>query len=244
FTRLLFRFFSEKDPTSVRPLVRKVTDSLSLYLVIATIVGARLGHLLFYEPASLYLNDPLEIFRIRQGGLASHGAVIAILIALYFASKTIQKLERSLTLLRLLDLLAIVAPFAAFSIRIGNFFNQEILGTPTSCLLGITFGHPADGSAPIPCHPVQLYEAIAYLLLFFLMWRLQKEPRVFHPEGKLAGLLIALLFSIRFALETFKKEQSVFFSSTHVTMGQLLSLPLIALGIFLFFLPKKKVTSL
>ncbi|MBI3900522.1 MAG: prolipoprotein diacylglyceryl transferase [Chlamydiia bacterium] len=202
---LLFRLFLQflrntSSPIDLHSRARKIVDHLSLYLVIATLVGARLGHLIFYENPSLYLSDPLEIFRIRNGGLASHGAVFAVLIAMVLFTRSIRKVEKSLSFLRLLDLLAIVAPLTAACIRIGNFFNQEILGHPTSFPLAITFGHPADGSLPTPCHPVQLYEAATYFSLFFLMWRLWKTSSFFRFEGKLAGLLFFNHFSSRFLL--------------------------------------------
>lgn len=243
-SRLLFHFFKTTSPSKdLIQRVRKVIDRLSFYLIIATVLGARLGHLLFYESPSLYLSDPLEIFRLRNGGLASHGAVFAVLIALFLFSKKMRNCEPTLSFLRLLDLLAIVAPFTAAAIRIGNFFNQEILGHPTTLPWAITFMHPADGSLPLPRHPVQLYEATAYLFLFALLWRLHKKSHFFYSEGKLAGLLITLLFSFRFFLEYFKIEQSAFFTSSYFTMGQLLSLPLIITGLLLLLSSKKPFSS-
>lgn len=235
FHRNLSLFLSKKaflEPSFNPSLeAKKITDRLSFYLILATVIGARVGHLLFYESPSFYLKDPLEIFKIRNGGLASHGAIVAILFAVFLFSRRFSKEKIPLSSLNLLDQLALAAPLTAAFIRIGNFFNQEILGTASSLPWAVFFAHPADGSFPIPRHPVQLYEALAYLLLFLFFFKGSKSW--LSQEGKVTGLLLFSLFLIRFVLEYCKIEQSLFFSSLYITMGQILSIPFILLGLFL-----------
>ena len=134
-------------------------EKLSIYVIIGAVVGARLGHLLFYEPFHELIRDPLVVLRIWEGGLASHGGILGIIIALCLFAK-----QQGYRLLKLIDWLVIPACIAAGMIRIGNFINQEILGTVTNLPWAVTFGHPADGSIPMPRHPVQLYEALFYFV--------------------------------------------------------------------------------
>lgn len=218
---------------NIREKAQKWTDRFSLWIVIATIVGARLGHLLFYEPPSFYLHNPLVILMTWQGGLASHGAVFAIFITVVLYAK-----KKHMDWLVLLDLLSIPAAIVAGMIRIGNFFNQEILGTPTHMPWGIVFGTPFDGSAPMVSHPVQLYESLFYLAtgLFLTLFY---ERSFFKSSGKRFGLFITLIFSFRFFIEIFKKEQSHLYEGI-LSMGQLLSIPLIVIGILFLIRTKKE----
>jgi prolipoprotein diacylglyceryl transferase len=209
----------------------QVTDRLVLYMVLGTVLGARLGHFLFYEHPMNYLNRPAIFFKVWEGGLASHGAAIGIILSLLLFSYRIRPIQ--LSPLRLLDFISIPAALAGFFIRIGNFMNQEILGTPTNLPWAVTFGHPLDRSAPIPRHPVQLYEALFYLLVFLILLRLSYKPSILKKEGRLIGLFFILIFGGRFLLEFFKPEQSLILSSS-LNMGQLLSIPLILVGLYLF----------
>lgn len=217
-----------------------ITDRLTVYMIVATIVGARVGHFLFYEQPSDYLSEPLKIFWIREGGLASHGAAIAIVLALILFSYRIRSTAPSLTWIKLLDLVAIPTAFAACCIRIGNFVNQEILGTETTAPWAVIFGHPADRSWPVPRHPVQLYEAFFYLAVFFLLWRLSFVPRFLKARGKLIGLFFILVFGFRFFIEFIKLEQSDLLSFSALTMGQILSIPAIIAGFFFYFCDNTK----
>ncbi len=124
---------------------------------------------------------------------------------------------------------------AAVFIRIGNFFNQEILGTPTDLPWGVLFLHPADGGAIVPRHPAQLYEALWYLVTFAILMVYWHGRPPFKVAGRLTGLFLILVFGFRFLIEFLKVEQSVYLSSTSLlTMGQWLSLPFVLLGIYLF----------
>ncbi len=220
----------KQDPKKdIRDHARKIADQVSTYLLIGILLGARLFDIFFYESFSSFVQDPFFVIRLWEGGLSSHGAVLGLVAAVIL----FQKRHRYFSTLHLLDLLAIVAGIAACCIRMGNFFNQEILGTPTTVPWAIVFGHPADGSFPVPRHPVQLYEALFYFLMFLMMWRLKIQLKAWRP-GKLCGLFLIWVFSFRFLIEFFKEEQSVWLHSA-LTMGQWLSLPFILLGLFLFF---------
>ncbi len=211
---------------------KKIADSLTFYVIMGTVIGARLFDVIFYENLDVIVHDPLSIFRVWEGGLASHGGALGIVVALIL----FQKRHKFCSWYRLLDLLALVAGLAGFFIRLGNFFNQEILGKPTDLPWAVTFGHPADGSFPVPRHPVQLYEAFFYLGVFILLWFLRGRWK----EGRTCGLFLVLVFTFRFFIEFLKEEQSWLFleSPFPLTMGQLLSIPFIIWGLWLLLREK------
>jgi prolipoprotein diacylglyceryl transferase len=211
-----------------------LTDRLTVYIVVATVLGARLGHYFFYERPSDYLRHPLEILEIWKGGLASHGAAVAIVIALGIFIYRYKASARQLSWLHLLDFISVPTALAAVFIRIGNFFNQEILGTATDVSWAVVFGHAADHSLPVPRHPVQLYEALFYALVFLLLWRLSFRLKYLMAQGKLIGIFLILVFGFRFIVEYWKVEQSHLLS-TVLTMGQILSIPAVLAGIFLLY---------
>lgn len=215
----------------------QIADRIVIYMLVATIVGARLGHYLFYENPREYIQDPLQILRVWEGGLASHGASVTILFALFLCSRWIKKSARGVSWVRLLDFISVPTILCGSFIRLGNFFNQEILGTPTSLAWGVVFGHPSGGPRGISLHPVQLYESSFYFLVFLLLWRLSFSPRFLLAKGKLVGLFFTLVFGFRFLVEFLKFEQSQIFSSA-LTMGQILSIPLVFVG-FVFYLRSK-----
>ena len=210
-----------------------LTDRLTIYMVIATVLGARIGHYVFYEQPSEYLSHPWEILGVwRMRGLASHGAAIWIVLALgLFAYRYREKL-RGMSWLHLLDFVCVPTALAGALIRVGNFWNQEILGIPTEVPWGVVFGHPADGSYPTPRHPVQLYEAFAYAIVFLVLWRLSLRSKYLLTKGLLLGWFLVLVFGFRFFVEYFKEEQSQIMPGlADLTMGQMLSLPAILIGI-------------
>lgn len=219
----------EKDK-EVQTHAKKIADQLTYYVILGTLIGARLFDVLFYENWNGIFQDPWSIFKVWEGGLASHGGVLGILIALIL----FQKRHRFCSWLHLLDLLVLPAGVVAFFIRIGNFINQEILGKPTELPWAVVFGHPADGSFPMPRHPVQLYEAFYYLGVFGALWFLRKRWSSWK-EGKLAGLFLVVIFTFRFLIEFLKEEQSWWIAHGPITMGQLLSIPFILVGLFLYF---------
>jgi prolipoprotein diacylglyceryl transferase len=201
----------------------KLLDQLATYMVIATVIGARLGHVLFYEPA-LYLSDPLEILKIWNGGLASHGAAIGILIGLYLFSKKNKK-----PYLWTLDRVVIVVALAGFFIRMGNLMNSEIFGEPTTLPWAFIFSSVSD----IPRHPTQIYEAFCYLAIFgylyWYYWKTDGNPR----PGFIFGMFLILLFAVRFLIEFVKMPQVSFETTMVLNMGQWLSIPFILLGFFI-----------
>ncbi|MES1224876.1 MAG: prolipoprotein diacylglyceryl transferase [Bacteroidota bacterium] len=169
----------------------KEVDTMTLYIVLGTMLGARLGHVLFYDP-DYYLQHPLEIPAIWQGGLASHGGTIGIVIAAWlFARKT------KVAYLWILDRLLIVSALCAFFIRMGNLMNSEMIGTPSNLPWAFVFTMIDD----VPRHPAQLYEAIGYLVIFiftFLMWQKHRNDL---RNGTLLGWFLITLFGLRFVVE-------------------------------------------
>ena len=208
-------------------------EKLSLYGMIGIIIGARLGHCLFYEP-SYYLAHPLEmILPIQQQpgggfkftgyqGLASHGGAIGMLIALI-----IYHIKTKQSMLKTIDLVSIVGPVAGCFIRLGNLMNSEIIGLPTTMPWAFVFARVDY----IPRHPAQLYEAIAYFLIFLIMLFLYKKWRRKQLNGFFFGLTLTLVFVARFLIEFIKENQVDFEDNLTINMGQILSLPYILVGI-------------
>lgn len=216
-------------------------DKLTVYVVIATIIGARLFHVFFYEKPSFYLSNPLKILYVWEGGLASHGAAIGIVLAIILFSYRYRSFRPKLDWLRVLDYVSLPALVAAFFIRLGNFTNQEILGTKTALPWAVIFGHPVDGGLPVARHPVSLYEALYYLLLFIILFPLAWKTSLLEKKGKLIGLFLIVVFTFRFFIEFLKEEQSELLNTVStLTMGQYLSIPLVILGGYLL-LRKNKV---
>ena len=201
-------------------------DTLTIYMVIATIVGARLGHVLFYDPV-FYFQNPHKKFMTWEGGLASHGGVIGILIGIYlFARKT------NVSYLWALDRISIVAALTFCMIRLGNLMNSEMIGVPTNLPWGFIFTSKDN----IPRHPAQLYEAIHYFISFivlFWIWCRQKDKM---KNGFLFGWALIIMFSLRFVDEFFKINQEQFEDGMILNMGQILSIPFILAGIVILIL--------
>jgi phosphatidylglycerol---prolipoprotein diacylglyceryl transferase len=203
-------------------LGEEVLDRLTIYMAIGVILGARLGHCLFYEP-DYYFSHPLEILMIWHGGLASHGAAIGILTAIWFFSKKEKK-----DYLWILDRIAIVVALSGFLIRMGNLMNSEIYGIETTVPWGFVFLRNHEVA---PKHPTQIYEGLAYLFIFFLLFRIYWSKKGQHYQGLLISLLCILVFTARFFIEFLKEDQVAFEASMKLNMGQLLSIPFILLGI-------------
>jgi phosphatidylglycerol---prolipoprotein diacylglyceryl transferase len=207
-------------------------NDLVWVMILGTVLGARIGHCLFYNP-SYYLRHPEEILQIWKGGLASHGAAIGIMIAIYFYVKK----RKEMSYLWIFDRVVITVALAGFFIRMGNLFNSEIIGKPTNSSWGFVF----TSVDMIPRHPAQLYESIAYLFIFFfLFWYYFKHDGKFKA-GLIFGMFLVLVFSFRFFVEFFKENQSPFEAGMFLNMGQLLSIPLVILGIYLLVRKEKKV---
>lgn len=208
----------------------KVLDQLTTYMLIATIAGARLGHCLFYEP-EYYLSNPLKMLKVWEGGLASHGAAIGILIGLYLFARKNKK-----PYMWILDRVVIVVALAGFFIRTGNLMNSEIYGHPASVPWAFIF--ISDDN--IPRHPTQLYEGLSYLLIFIYLFAYywKKGGRVL--EGYMFSMFLILVFGARFIIEFFKESQVDFENKLLLNMGQSLSIPFVIVGILLLIRSPRK----
>ena len=208
-----------------------VLDTLTTYMVIATVVGARLGHCLFYEP-EYYLAHPIDILKVWEGGLASHGAGVGIIFSLWLFSRKTKK-----PLLWILDRIVIVVALAGFFIRMGNLMNSEIYGIQTDLPWGFIFERRDE---LVPKHPTQIYEALFYLVIFLVLFFIYRKKGVKIQQGLLFGLFLVTLFSVRFLIEFIKEPQVGFEENMVLNMGQLLSIPFIILGIYMLIRSQKK----
>ncbi len=212
----------------------KELSDLIWYMIIGTVVGARLGHCLFYNP-SFYLSNPWEILAVWHGGLASHGAAIGILIALYLFTKK----RKDTSYLWLLDRIVIVVALGGFFIRMGNLFNSEIIGLPTDVPWAFVFTRIDD----VPRHPTQLYEAIGYLIVFIILFFNYKKNYKKFVNGINFGYFLVLVFGYRFFIEFFKEDQTYFEEGMLLNMGQILSIPLVLAGIYFIYTRLKKQSN-
>jgi len=223
---IMYRIFKNEN------LGEAVLDRLTIYMAVGVIIGARLGHCLFYEPG-YYLSHPLEIILIWHGGLASHGAAIGILIAVWLFAKKEKK-----DYFWVLDRIAIVVALSCFLIRMGNLMNSEIYGIETTVPWGFVFLRNHEVA---PKHPTQIYEGLAYLAIFFLLFRLYWSKKGEHYQGMLISLLCILAAIARFFIEFLKENQVAFEATMKLNMGQWLSIPFVLLGIGgLYWSLKKK----
>lgn len=201
-------------------------NDLMWFMILGTVIGARLGHCLFYNP-DYYLSNPLEIIKVWKGGLASHGAAIGILTAIYFYSKK----KKNQSLLWVMDRVVITVALAGFFIRMGNLFNSEIVGHPTDVAWAFIFTSLDN----IPRHPAQLYEALFYLSSFGILLFLYKKFDGKFKDGYLFGIFLILIFGFRIFVEFFKENQTYFEEGMILNMGQLLSIPLVIGGFYLLY---------
>jgi prolipoprotein diacylglyceryl transferase len=215
--------------------------SYGLFILLGLFLGGRLLHCLAYE-AEYYLQYPLDIIKPWRGklgsnamfvgyrGMSGHGAAIGIVIAIVLNS-----IRTKTSMVWMLDRIAMFGPLIGFFVRIGNFFNSEILGTPSELPWAILFVK----TDPVPRHPIQIYEAITYLLIFILCYRYYKQHAGKEKPGAILGLVLVLVYSARFLLEFFKANQSDIETGLVLNMGHLLSIPMIIAGLILLFRPWK-----
>jgi prolipoprotein diacylglyceryl transferase len=210
-------------------------DKLFLYTMIATVVGARLGHVFFYG-WEFYSQNPAEIIKVWRGGLASHGAAIGIIAALWFYSKKVSKKS----ILWILDYVVIPVALAGCFIRLGNLMNSEIIGIKTSVSWGFEFIRASIDDPKAPRHPAQLYEAICYLISFgvlmFMYWKTDAKQR----SGMIFGAFLVMIFTARFFIEFIKENQEAFEEGMALNMGQWLSIPFVLLGSYFVIVNLKK----
>jgi len=210
----------------------KWLESLFIYLIVATVIGARLGHVFFYG-WDYYSQHPIEILYVWQGGLASHGGVLGIIIAMVIWSKYVSK--RSI--LWVLDRVVVPSVFVAALIRLGNLMNSEIYGIPTTLPWGVIFERNHETIAK---HPTQIYESLSYLVTFGVMLYMYWKTKAKDYQGLLVGVFFVMVFSARFFIEFIKEEQEAFEKGMSLNMGQLLSIPFVLTGIFLIVRALKK----
>ena len=203
------------------------TDRMLVYVIAGMVIGMRLAHCLFYQP-EIYLANPIEILKIWHGGFASHGGFAGVMVALWAFTKS-----NKVGFLWLADRAAIGCMLTAAFIRLGNFFNSEMIGHPTDVPWAMIFEQVDEQR--LPRHPAQLYEAVGYLLIFAISWLLYQKTDWKNKAGRLFGSVMIMGFTWRFLMEFFKIEQAEFEKSMPLNMGQLLSLPFIAIGILLAF---------
>jgi len=210
----------------------KWLESLFIYLIVATVVGARLGHVLFYG-WDYYSQHPIEILFVWQGGLASHGGVLGIIIAMIIWSKKVSK--RSI--LWVLDRVVVPSIFVGALIRFGNLMNSEIYGMQTSLPWGFIFERNHETVAK---HPTQIYESLSYLLTFGVLLYMYWKTKAKDYQGMLVGVFFIMVFTARFLVEFIKEDQEAFEATMSLNMGQWLSIPFILAGITLIILSIRK----
>ncbi len=200
-------------------------DALLWHVILGTVIGARLGHCLFYEP-EYYLSNPIEILKIWEGGLASHGGTAGVFLALWLYSRRHPQEPFGW----LADRLTIPTALTATFIRLGNLFNSEIYGKITTLPWAFVF----ERVDPHPRHPTQLYEASVYFMLFLLLLYLYRRHFAFYERPyRPLGLFLSWVFGWRMVIELVKEPQAPFEAELPLNMGQILSIPLVGLGLYL-----------
>jgi phosphatidylglycerol---prolipoprotein diacylglyceryl transferase len=229
-------------------------DKLLIYVVLATIIGARLGHVLFYGPywdgynaygqfEQGYFSHPLTILKVWEGGLASHGAAIVILVVLYYFSKKVAKRP----MFWILDRIVAPVAIAGCCIRLGNLVNHEIIGVPTDMSWGFRFLHEEDkyliNGQHVYRHPAQLYEAIMYLVSFIVLLYMYWKTKAKEMPGRIFGAFMVLIWTARFVIEFIKEGQTDRDDVWALNTGQLLSIPFALIGVYLLLrkIPQKEL---
>ncbi|MCR4917943.1 MAG: prolipoprotein diacylglyceryl transferase [Alphaproteobacteria bacterium] len=236
----LLRSFLRKSENGL-DLTKKQIDDLFTYIILGVILGGRLGYVLFYNIGE-FIAEPLKIFAVWKGGMSFHGGLIGVIVATMLFAK---RWERGL---KILDLLAVVAPVGLFFGRIANFINVELLGRATNSNYGVVFSSLPPNS-PVcvpenPCHPSQLYEAATEgILLFIIMYCLYRFTKLAKFPGALGGMMLMLYAVFRIVCEQFRMPdiQLEFMVKNYgISMGQLLSLIMFVAGVCVFCLAFRK----
>jgi phosphatidylglycerol:prolipoprotein diacylglycerol transferase len=232
FGYLIFYKFFKREGLTVEML-----DKLTIYMALGVVIGARLGHCLFYEP-DYYLKNPIEILKVWKGGLASHGAAIGVLLALYLFVRKHKK-----PYIWILDRIVVVVALGGALIRLGNLMNSEIYGIETNLPWGFVF---IRNHEVVPKHPTQIYEALTYFAVFGLLFWIYLKTKGKFRDGTLFGLFLILVFGMRILIEFIKEDQVPFEERMVLNMGQLLSIPFVLLGgliLYLYYRKDKKLKT-
>ena len=208
-----------------------LADQLLIYIIVGTVIGARLGHVIFYD-FDYYIRNLHEVLFVWQGGLASHGATVGIMLAMWLYLRR----HRDITFFWLGDRLVIPVILGGAFIRVGNFFNSEIVGLPTDVPWAVIFARVDM----LPRHPTMLYEALICIVIFVVLVAIYYYYKKNPPEGMLTGVFMIILFGSRFFVEYTKVEQAAFTETWMIGMGQLLSIPFVIFGIWILWTQVKK----
>lgn len=219
-----FGYWYVKSEAKRRKLPLEPLDTLLNYIIVLTIVGARLYHCFVYEP-DYYLDNLSEILKVWHGGLASHGGIIGLILAIIIFLRKHKEYKLDF----FLDYIAVVSAFGGGLIRIGNFFNSEIIGKATGSDYGVIFSKVDN----VARHPAQLYEAVLYLSIFVLTHFILKTKKL--KEGQVFAVSLILVMVGRMILETFKENQVAFEGGMLLNLGQLSSIPFILFAVYYFF---------
>lgn len=268
----LFGYFIMKRIYQREKMAEDALDKLLIYMLVSTVVGARLGHCLFYEP-DYYLSNPLKILALWEGGLASHGGAIGILIGLWLYMRNYNKSKKEkndlqhINYIWILDRIVVAVCLVGALIRVGNVMNHEIYGTPTSLPWGFVFlrgseqfcgtfdnytpcfawDAPCPPSEWLPCHPTGLYEAFFCLVAMgILLWMYYKRDLGHKQPGLMFGTFLVIIFGSRICIEFLKNVQVEFERNMVFDMGQWLSVPFVLIGIGMIvwsFVNRKKVVA-
>ena len=220
-----YKYFMGAFKKEGRDNYEDLTSSLFTHLILATIIGSRLGHVLFYEPSMIW-ESPIEVFQVWKGGLASHGGYLAVIIGSFIYLKK----APGFSFMWLMDRVAPCSVFTGGLIRLGNLMNSEIVGKPTDGTWGFIFTRLKDN---VPRHPTQLYEAIGYFAISLTAFYLIKKFNKKWVDGRIFGFMLLFSFAFRLFVEFFKENQVGFEQGMALNMGQVLSIPFILVGLYL-----------
>lgn len=215
-------------------------DSLTLFMLVSTVLGARIGHFLFYEPGVLFSN-PLEVLLPPYAGLASHGAAIGIIAGLYLYSRSRKKSGQ--TFFWVADRIVITVALGGAFIRFGNLMNSEIVGKFSELPWAFLFLHNTEYMPIVPRHPAQLYESISCFLLFFFLFWFWSRKKAETTQGIMVGIFLVWVFTLRFLFEFIKENQVDFENGLVLNMGQILSIPVVLLGLYFIWRSQRLVTK-
>lgn len=231
FTLILLKRFNNNE----KIMSQKAIDDWLIWAIIGIVAGGRLGYVLFYN-LDFYLKNPLQIMAVWNGGMSFHGGLIGSIISMFFFCK-----KYKINFLKLTDILAICAPIGIFFGRIANFINLELYGRVTNSKFGMIF----PGAGDLPRHPSQLYEALLEgILSFIILFYLAKSTKLLKNYGFLSGLFLCLYSSARIFVEQFREPDShIGLIFNYISMGQILSLPILIIGIITIYISLKRPLS-
>lgn len=208
----------------------ELVSSLTTHIIVGMLIGSRLVHCLFYEP-QYYLSNPIDILKIWEGGLASHGGYLGVIIAVWIFMRKHPEIK----FFWIMDLIAGPCLFVGGLIRIGNLFNSEIVGRASDVPWAVIF----QRVDPFPRHPAQVYESIGYFTCAGILFWMEKKKFTQWKKGSILAAAMILSFAFRFFVEFVKDEQATITVSSVINMGQLLSVAFVIAGIVLWFRVQK-----